>query len=173
MTSASAHREVPVICSPVATLRLLALAEDARITTIDEPEQLVLPLEWARLVPAAAAITPVSRDRIPPRIWGERIVLACFEIMLGRRSAGQLARLVDARTLQVLTLQMKRYSVERNRGNALGRPRPKVTSIRCYQPHADAAEITAVVHDGYRHRAVAVRLSARDNQWVTTAFETA
>ncbi len=159
------------IASPVATLRLLALAEDLHTTLIDEPEQLVLPLEWARLVPKPVEPEPPRVPRPDPAHWGGRIILVCFEIMLGRRPAGQLARLVDPRTLQVLSMHASKYAIARRTQPAGSIPRPRVTSVRSYQPHADAAEICAVVHDGTKYRAIAMRLVARGNQWMATAFE--
>ena len=171
MSAQNARASVPVICSPVATLRLLAMADEMRSTIVHEAEQLVLPLEWARLVPAPAAPDPEPAPRPDPQQWGARIVLASFEIMLGRRSAGQLSRLMDAKTLHVLSLHTNRYAIARSAQRSGNPPRPRVTSARAYQPHPDAAEVTAVVHDGHRFRAVAMRLTARGNQWIVTAFE--
>lgn len=160
-------------CSPVVTLRLLAMADDVvHSTIIDEPEQLVLPLEWAWSVPRRVEPEPPKRsERADARQWGARVTLAAFEIMLGNRPANQLARIVDSKTLHVLALNTSRLSVERKRLRNVIPTRPRITSVRCYQPHPDAAEITAVVHDGVRFRAVAMRLSGRGGQWMTTAFE--
>lgn len=160
-------------CSPVTTLRLLAMADDPGTPTlIDEPEQLMLPLEWAWSVPRRVDPEPPKPSERPdPRQWGGRVALAAFEIMIGNRSANQLARLVDSKTLHVLALHTSRMSIERRRQRNVVTGRPRVTSVRCYQPHPDAAEITAVVHDGVRFRAVAMRLAGRGGQWMATAFE--
>lgn len=160
-------------CSPVTTLRLLAMAnEPGAPTIIDEPEQLMLPLEWAWSVPRRVEPPPpLPSERPDPRQWGGRVALAAFEIMIGDRSAGQLARLVDSKTLHVLALNTSKISIERRRLRSLVPGRPRVTSVRCYQPHPDAAEITAVVHDGVKFRAVAMRLAGRGGQWMATAFE--
>ena len=174
MTASSAVRvERATGCSPVLTLRLLAMADEAcHSTTIDEPEQLVLPLEWAWSVPVKADVIATSREERPdPRQWGGRVTLAAFEIMMGNRSANQLARLVDAKTLHVLAMYTTRIGLERKNQRNLLPGRPRLASVHCYQPNADAAEITAVVHDGVRFRAVAMRLSGRGGQWMTTAFE--
>lgn len=172
--SAAARADRRMGCSPVMTLRLLAMAEDVgHDIVIDEPEQLVLPLEWAWSIPRRVAPTIAAPSARPdPRHWGGRVTLAAFEIMLGTRPASQLARLMDARTLQTLALQSSNYSVQRKKAGRVLQGRPKLTSVHCYQPHPDAAEVTAVIHDGFRFRAVALRLNARGNQWVATAFET-
>lgn len=172
MTGAAARREPMTGCSPVVALRLLSMVEDARTTVASEPEQLVLPLEWAWSVPAPEPepTSPV-RERPDPRQWGGRMALVSFEIMLGRRPAGQLARLMDARTLQVIALHTSRYGIARRTRKPGTVMRPRLTSVRCQQPHPDAAEVAVVVHDGERYRAVAMRLTARGSQWFTTAFE--
>lgn len=162
-------------CSPVVMLRLLSMAEDRGTPLIvDEPEQLLLPLDWLRSVPQPQAPEPPRpTERADPTQWGARIALAAFEIMLGNRPANQFARIVDSKTLQVLALNTSKLHIERKRLRNVMPTRPRVTSIRCFQPHKDAAEITAVVHDGVRFRAVAMRLSYRSGQWVATAFEMA
>ncbi len=174
MSTALAPRDIAPGCSPVVTLRLLAMADEAKSMVVDEPEQLVLPLEWAWAVPAPVPVQPEPVRELPdPKQWGGRITQASFEIMLGSRPAGQLARLVDAHTLQVLALHTSRYSVARKRKPGAVLPRPRISSLRCFQPHPEAAEISAVVHDGSRYRAVAIRLNARGNHWLATAFEMA
>lgn len=160
-------------CSPVMTLRLLAMAGDGGSpTVVDEPEQLVLPLEWAWSVPTPVVPAPApAPERADARQWGARVTLAAFEVMLGNRPANQLSRLVDSKTLHALSVHTNRIGIERKKHRNVLPGRPRLTSVRCYQPHADAAEITAVVHDGLRHRAVAMRLTARGGQWLATAFE--
>lgn len=158
--------------SPLVTLRLLAMADEVRCAPTEEPEQLVLPLEWAWSIPKRREEEPKPpAERADPKQWGARMTLAAFEIMLGRRPAGQLARIVDSRTLHTLAVHTNRYAAARRLKRTGTQMRPRLTSIRCYQPHPDAAEITAVVHDGERIRAVAMRMNARGTQWLTTAFE--
>ncbi len=172
MSPVAARKDIALGCSPVVTLRLLAMADEAKSTLVDEPEQLVLPLEWAWSVPRPVEVKVEPARSLPDaKQWGGRITQASFEIMLGSRPAGQLARLVDARTLHVLALHTSKYSIARRRRSGSVLPRPRISSIRCYQPHPEAAEISAVVHDGERYRAVAIRLNARGNQWLATAFE--
>lgn len=160
-------------CSPIMTLRLLSMVDDRGTPLIiDEPEQLVLPLDWAWSVPARREPEPPKPvERADPSAWGARIALAAFEIMLGNRPANQFARIVDAKTLQVLALNTSKLHIERKRLRNVIPARPRISSVRCFQPHKDAAEVTVVVHDGVRFRAVAMRLSARSGQWVATAFE--
>lgn len=171
--SSAARSDHGIGCSPVMTLRLLAMADEASHSTIiDEPEQLVLPLEWAWSVPKRPEPEPRKpADRPDPQQWGGRVTLAAFEIMLGHRSASQLARLMDSKTLHVLAMNTSRIGIERKKLRNVVPGRPRLTSVHCYQPHPDAAEITAIVHDGVRIRAVALRLAGRGGQWMATAFE--
>lgn len=53
MTAATALRDSVPGCSPVVTLRLLANSDIGTSQTIDEPEQLILPFDWAWSVPPA------------------------------------------------------------------------------------------------------------------------
>lgn len=175
MTAAAAvSREFANVGSPVATLRLLAAAGTPPAQLLEDPEQLPLPFEWSWTFPSKVAPAPPSIVKRPdPGTWGGRILLAAFEIMLGRRPAGQLARHIDAPTAAVLAMHSSRYDLARRRGRPQQQAHPRITSVHTFQPHDDAAEISAVVHDGERFRAVAIRLNARGAQWITTAFEMA
>ncbi len=170
----AARREFAPSGSPIATLRLLASAATPPAHLLEDAEQLTLPFEWAWTIPRKVErVAQIPVERPDPKLWGGRIVQAAFEIMLGRRPAGQLARHIDAPTASVLALHSSRYDLARRRSRTLQQARPRVTSVHLFQPHDDAAEVTAVVHDGERFRAVAMRLNARGTQWVATAFEMA
>lgn len=172
MTAAAALRDSVPGCSPVVTLRLLAASDVGKPQTIDEPEQLILPLDWVRsLTPPRVERPAPPPERVDPKQWGTRIALATFEVLLGRRPAAQLARYIDHRTAGSLATHASTYARKRQqRGNAVVAA-PQVTSAHLQQPHEDAVELAVVLHDGYRFRAVAMRLNARHTAWVCTAFE--
>lgn len=174
MTSAAALRDSVPGCSPVVTLRLLANSEKGTPLVVDEPEQLILPFDWVWSVPSPKPEPPAKAvERIDASKWGARIALATFEVLLGRRPAAQLARYIDHRTAGSLATHASTYARRRKLVKSVVVAAPHVTSTRAQQPHDDAAEVTIVLHDGYRFRAVAMRLTARGTAWVCTAFEIA
>ena len=174
MSTAAALRDSVPGCSPVVTLRLLANSDAGVPQIIDEPEQLILPFDWAWLVvpPRVEPPTPPP-ERIDPRQWAARITLATFEVLLGRRPAAQLARYIDQRTAATLATHASVYARRRAAARGAKPVTPQITSTRIQQPHPEAAEATIVLHDGYRFRAVAMRLTGRNTSWVCTAFEIA
>lgn len=174
MSAAAALRDSAPGCSPVITLRLLANSDAGKPQTVDEPEQLILPFDWVWSVkPPRVEVPAPPPDRVDPKQWGARIALATFEVLLGRRPAAQLARYIDHRTAGALATQAAAYARKRQQSRSSGIATPQVTSTHIQQPHVDAAELAIVLHDGYRFRAVAMRLTARNTAWVCTAFEIA
>lgn len=174
MTHAAALRDSVPGCSPVITLRLLANSDAGTPQLIDEPQQLTLPFDWVWLAqPPRVELPPPPVERVDPQRWGARITLAAFEVMLGRRPAGQLARYIDPRTASSLATHASQYARRRLQTKSVAIANPQITSSRVQQPHPDAAEVTVVLHDGYRFRAVGLRLTARNTTWICTAFEIA
>ena len=172
MTHAAAIRDSAPGCSPVVTLRLLANSDAGKPQTVDEPEQLTLPFDWVWLAkPPRVEPPPPPAERVDPKQWGARIALAAFEVMLSRRPAAQLARYIDQRAAMSLSSHAQQYAFQQKRGKPSARLTPQISSVRIQQPHQDAAELTIVVHDGRRFRAIGMRLSARDTTWICTAFE--
>lgn len=172
MTHAAAVRDSAPGCSPVVTLRLLANSDAGKPQTIDEPVQLTLPFDWVWLAkPPRVEPPPPPAERVDPKQWGARIALAAFEVMLGRRPAAQLARYIDQRTAMSLSGHAQQYVFQRKRAKPVERTTPQISSVRMQQPHQDAAELTIVIHDGVRFRAIGMRLTARDTTWICTAFE--
>lgn len=171
--STSAARNAGPGQSAIVTLRLLAAA-----TTDVDPErerdfeQLTLPLEWVRVVTPRlrpVALAPVRTAELPePRAWALRITQAALEVLVGRRSAGQLARHIDARAASSLANHASQYEVRRRRERTL--PPPRITSVQVHQPHPDAAEVTIVIQDGERFRAIAMRMEVKAARWIVTAF---
>lgn len=172
MSHAAALRDSVPGCSPVVTLRLLANSDAGKPQVIDEPEQLILPFDWAWLVVPPRVEPPAApADRLDPKQWAARIALATFEVLLGRRPAAQLARHIDQRTAAALATHASAYGRRRQQQRGGPVATPQIASTRIQQPHPDAAEVTIVLHDGYRFRAVAMRLTARNTAWICTAFD--
>lgn len=172
MTHSAAVRNSAPGCSPVVTLRLLANSDAGKPHIVDEPEQLTLPFDWVWLVkPPRVEPPPPPPERVDPKQWGARIALAAFEVMTGRRPAAQLARYIDQRTAASLATHASQYAWKRKHGKLNGSSGPQVSSVHIQQPHQEAAELSIVLHDGMRFRAVGMRLTASDTTWICTAFE--
>ena len=177
MTALAVRSAAPGL-SPVVTLRLLAAStpEPKGALLEDEYEQLVLPLEWVRAVRdhpplPTKPIAPPPAELGDPRPWAARLGVAAFEILLGRRPASQLGRHIDARVAASLAAHATQYELLRKRrGNQPAR-QPQLASVKAFMPHSEAAEVTLVMHDGERFRAVAMRLDAHGTKWIVTAFD--
>jgi hypothetical protein len=126
-----------------------------------EPDALPL-----RLVPPAAARPSGDTDGLPEvRAWAARLTQAIGEVLAGARAPSQLNRHTTWEVLQHLERAAGRLGRWRVPG------RPMVCSVHVGRPRDDAAEVCAVVDTGRRHRALALRLEARDDVWICTALQ--
>jgi Family of unknown function (DUF6459) len=118
---------------------------------------------------------PTPRADLPdPQFWAGRLAQAILEVDAGVRPVSQLRRW----TSDEVYLQLRRRS---NRVRCAAPPpqarrtptRVLVRSVRVCEPADGIAEVSAVVHDGQRHRAVALRLEGTDGRWRCTVLEQA
>ena len=174
MSAVAARNTAPGL-SPVVTLRLLAAASTDGEQPLFEPEyeQLILPLEWVRVVarpkPPKPPTAPKPVPELPdPKAWAVHITQAALEVLVGRRSAGQLARHIDPRAASALANYAAQYEVRRKRVRTL--PPPRISSAHVDSPRPGAAEVTVVFFDGERFRAIAARLDAKQQRWTLTSF---
>ncbi|WP_432548728.1 Rv3235 family protein [Kineococcus sp. SYSU DK004] len=134
----------------------------------------VLPLE----VPDAAR-RPVPSELPEPTDWTRRYVHVLFEVLAARRPPQQLLRACSAdvyayvQRRAVLVAQTATRAPAR--AGALHRAVPArppvVVRVLVSRPLDDVVEACAVVRDGERHRAVALRLEATGTRWRVTALE--
>lgn len=158
-----------------------------------EPREVVVPTPHAprratpgtrrlRLVPAAPAMqgesaralcddpdeppAPVDVGCLPdPRRWAALLAQAVVEILAGHRPAGQIVRWVDPEIY------------ERVRASAADPARaPSGTPVRVRRVRVSTAmdgtvEAAAVVDDGTRCRALAMRFEALARRWQCTALD--
>jgi hypothetical protein len=111
---------------------------------------------------------PTRRSDLPdPRPWAGHIAQAIVEVMAGARPATQLLRWT---TPEVYAVVARRASVSLRRG--LPRTgRATVRRIRVCEPADGVAEACAVVVDGTRVRALAMRLVGLDGRWRVEALQ--
>ncbi len=113
-----------------------------------------------------------------PRRWAAQFVRAAVEVTAGIRPPSQLVRWTSEEVQATLA---RRATLAVRAARAAGRapvttPRPVpcrvvVRSARACIPRDGVAEVSLVVSDGSRLRAVAVRLDGLDGRWRATALE--
>jgi hypothetical protein len=110
---------------------------------------------------------PTRRRDLPdPRPWAGHIAQALVEVMAGVRPAPQVLRWT---TPEVYAVVARRAAVSTRRQGATRRT--VVRSIRVCEPADGVAEVSAVVLDGARVRALALRLVGLDGRWRVEALQ--
>jgi hypothetical protein len=123
---------------------------------------------WARPQPTPSAGLP------EPRATCAVLVQAVVEVLTGTRQPSQLVRWLSA---DVYTALQRRAGLTARMRQPAPAPtaepfrRPVVSSVRLCHPADGVVEASAVVLDGGRVRAVAVRLEGLDGRWRATALE--
>ncbi|MCE1178892.1 MAG: Rv3235 family protein [Micrococcales bacterium] len=166
---------IPESRPPALTPEELALlADEAR-----DPSDYVqgaLAVDFARQ-PGEEEPTPVRRpapDLPSPREWSAHLAQALVEVMAGARPCVQVLRWTSPEVYAVVS---RRGAVAARRGAARRGPartyRARVRSVHVCEPADGVAEVAAVVLDGTRVRALAMRLEAdRDRgRWQVTALQ--
>ena len=111
---------------------------------------------------------PTGRRDLPdPAHWAGHLAQALVEVMAGARPASQLLRWA---TPEVYAVVARRSAVSARRGLPATR-RATVRSVRVCEPADGVAEACAVVVDGPRVRALAMRLVGLDGRWRIEAFQ--
>jgi hypothetical protein len=116
---------------------------------------------------------PTSSADLPdPRFWGGRLAQAVLEVDYGVRPVTQLRRWASDEVYAQLRWRSNRNRIALAREQARRQPpRVVVRSLRVCEPADGVAEVCAVVHDGERHRALALRLEGSDGRWRCTVLQ--
>ena len=111
---------------------------------------------------------PTGRGDLPdPEHWAAHLAQAVVEVMSGARQAPQILRWT---TPEVYAVVARRAAVSARRTNGPAR-RAVVRSVRVCEPADGVAEACAVVLDGPRVRALAMRLVGLDGRWRIEALQ--
>jgi Family of unknown function (DUF6459) len=114
---------------------------------------------------------PTPRAQLPePTPWAGRLVQGLLEVLVGVRPASQLVRWTTTEVYDSVQRRLTRASVETRTGQAR-RLAEVVRSVHVSEPADGVAEICAVVAQGPRCRAVAMRLEGVDGRWQCTALQ--
>lgn len=106
--------------------------------------------------------------------WATRFVLAAVEVAAGSRPTGQLVRWTTPEVQNLLERRAALAARLRRRSHdesALTRRRVRVRAVRCCPVKPGICEISAVVQEHDRTRAVAFRIEQFESRWRATAFE--
>ncbi len=117
--------------------------------------------------------TATSTSALPdPTRWSGQFVQAAAEVAGGLRAPAQLVRWTSEEVYATLARRSE-VSVRALRAGRLTAPagRLRVRSVRSCAVRDGVVESTAVVVDGVRARAVALRLEGLDGRWRVTALE--
>ncbi|REF30534.1 Rv3235 family protein [Calidifontibacter indicus] len=108
-----------------------------------------------------------SSDLPDPAAWSTRLVLALMDVMNGLRPPAQVER---ALVLDLRERVRRAHAVAQRRGARPTRP-SRVLRVRVCENADGVAEVSAVVHDRGRVRAIAMRLSGVDGRWLVTVLQ--
>jgi hypothetical protein len=109
-----------------------------------------------------------------PTPWAGRLVQAMIEVVSGVRPVSQLVRWTTAPVYDELSARVARPVVSTGPGSrtiATTRLAEVVRSIRVSEPRDGVAEVCAIVQQGPRCRAIALRLEGIDGRWQCTALQ--
>ena len=141
--------------------RALSLAPAAPSTASAQDE----PTAWGD-EPDGEPVRPPDLGRLPdPRRWTALLAQAVVEILAGRRPVAQVVRWVDPEIAD----RLRRSAAAPRRGGD-GVP-VRVRRVRVSTAMDGTVEAVAVVDDGTRCRAIALRLEALHRRWQCTALD--
>lgn len=103
-----------------------------------------------------------------PSFVARRLAGASVEVIAGRRPVAQLARWLAPGVLEALRV---RAAITRHTATPAPMRAPTVRGVRVCAVHEHLVEATAVVDDGRRVRAIALRLETHRGAWRATALE--
>lgn len=133
------------------------------LTVVPDPDPESADEKWAK-----PQHTP--SERLPdPRGWAAKLAQAVVEVVAGARPAAQLVRWTDLEVYTQLQGEAARAGLRGCTQRAATR-RAWVRSVHVSSPADGVAEVCAVVEQGPRRRALALRLEGRDGRWQCTAL---
>jgi hypothetical protein len=128
----------------------------------------------AEVTPEHAAPAPERRTGrvglLPePRSWAATFIQAAMEVAAGLRSAGQLVRWTTPEVHAVLA-RRGALTARARRGTATS-SKPRVRALVACVPRPGVCEVSAVIAEPERVRAVAFRMEGLHGRWRVTELE--
>ncbi|MGI4895406.1 MAG: Rv3235 family protein [Janthinobacterium lividum] len=113
---------------------------------------------------------PPPRELPEVSAWSRRYLVVLLEVLSGHRPPQQLLRWSATDIYSAVLRRSALQARLRARTGTLGHA-PRVTSLRVCSPADGVVEVSAVVRDGDRVRAHALRVEGREGRWRVTALE--
>ena len=160
---------------PRAASRVLRWERAAATTYTQGTLALALPDDGETAV--ANAPDPVTTERKPgltgllpePKSWAGTFIQAAMEVAGGLRSAGQLVRWT---TPEVHAILVRRGALTaRARRGMVTNSKPRVRALIACHPRPGVCEVSAVIAEPERVRAVAFRMEGLHGRWRVTELE--
>ena len=117
---------------------------------------------------------PTSRAQLPePMPWAGRLVQGILEVLAGVRPLSQLVRWTTTEVYDSISTRTEHRfrRISETRDVAPHRLAEVVRSVHVSEPVDGIAEVCAIVQQGPRCRAVALRLEGIDGRWQCTALQ--
>jgi Family of unknown function (DUF6459) len=115
---------------------------------------------------------PTPREALPePAPWAARLVQGIAEVLALDRPLTQLVRWASPDVYDDLRLRVDSRRRGRAQRDRVPGRRPTVRSVHVTEPSDGVAEVCAVVDEGRRPRAYALRLEGADGRWRATALD--
>ncbi len=115
---------------------------------------------------------PTARAALPePAPWAARLVQGIAEVLTLDRPLTQLLRWAAPEVYEQLRVLVETGGRRSDAVRGPARRRPTVRSVHVTEPSDGVAEVCAVVDDGRRPRAYALRLEGVDGRWRATALD--
>lgn len=169
---------LPVVAEPDRILRRLALVPPIEAPPAPKSDD-AAPSRPTRKAARRRAARDVDLDdfgpqRTPrallpePKPWAGRFVQAIVEVTSGARPIGQLVRWTSTDVYESVYRRIAHRSATQRMPRRTG---AIVRSIHLDEPVDGVAEVCAVVQEGGRCRAIALRLEGVDGRWQCTALQ--
>jgi hypothetical protein len=112
-----------------------------------------------------------SAELPSPRRAAGSLVQAALEALCGRRPLQQLIGYTTDPVYRQLKSRVRLESTRRTRCRGPAEAPARLRSVHVHEPADGVAEVVAVVRQGDRHQALALRLEGVDGHWRCTTFE--
>ncbi len=192
MTAAIEEPPTPLRLLPAPELDPPFVEEPSAVLRLVQGQQATLPLDWSlpsglSATPRPGGLTlvrsrphdsddfgpvPTPRDGLPePAPWAARLVQGIAEVLALDRPLTQLIRWASPEVYEQLRHRVDSRRRQRDARVPVQGRRPTVRSVHVTEPADGVAEVCALVDDGRRARAYALRLEGADGRWRATALD--